>query len=297
MVGDRGVLESEQELVTAAKNTTLPDVYAYLDHRRFLSDWFAAKKLANPRFSHRMFARLAGQRSPSLLHHVIRGERNLTPTTTRAFARAMKLGPAQTRFFGHLVDFDQAPDREARNAVWEKLASTRRFREAHRVEGAGFAYLSCWYYPAIRELAQRPDFDADPDWVAATLRPRITRSEARRAIEALKTLGLLVERQGDVVQAEASVVTPHEVAGLAVHNYHHEMLARATEAITAFDPEERHLGGLTLAVPDELVPQLKEEVQGFLERLLHLCDAAEAPSDRVYQVNVQLFPLSDQRES
>lgn len=243
-----------------------------------------------------MFARLAGQRSPSLLHHVMRGERNLTPATTEAFARAMKLSVAERRFFGYLVQLDQAPTREARNTVWEQIAATRRFREARRVEGAGFEYLSCWYYPAIRELAHRPDFVADPAWIAATLSPRITRPQARRALEALQTLGMLVPTDGTLRPADASVVTPHEVAGLAVHNYHHEMLARAGEAIGAFDPDERHLGGLTLAVPEELVPRLKEEVQGFLERLLNLCDAGEEPPDRVYQVNVQLFPLSNHRE-
>ncbi|MEM6928850.1 MAG: TIGR02147 family protein [Myxococcota bacterium] len=284
-------------MASSSSNDPLPDIYTYLDFRSFLQDWFDAKKRQNPRFSHRMFARLAGQRSPSLLHHVIRGERNLTALTTQAFAQAMKLGVAQARFFGHLVKLGQASTDEARNAAWEQIAATRRFREARQVEGAGFEYLSCWYYPAIRELAHRADFVPDPDWIAARLRPAISRTQATRALAALETMRLLVPDGDTLRPADASVVTPHEVAGLAVHNYHHEMLERAREAIAAFDPDERHLGGLTLAVPQPLVPRLKEEVQSFLERLLNLCDDASEPSDRVYQVNVQLFPLSESRES
>ena len=38
---------------------SLPDLYAYLDYRKYLEDWFDARKAANPRFSHRMFARRA----------------------------------------------------------------------------------------------------------------------------------------------------------------------------------------------------------------------------------------------
>ena len=48
-----------------------PSPYDYLDYRAFLGAWFEHKKQANPRFSHRMFARMAGQKSPSLLHHVL----------------------------------------------------------------------------------------------------------------------------------------------------------------------------------------------------------------------------------
>ena len=55
-----------------------PSVFASLDHRQYLADWFAWKKEANPRFSHRAFARMAGQKSPSLALSVIAGRRNLT---------------------------------------------------------------------------------------------------------------------------------------------------------------------------------------------------------------------------
>ena len=272
-------------------------MYDHLDFRVFLAEWFAAKKAANPRFSHRVFARLAGQKSPSLLHHVLEGRRNLTPATTDAFAQAMRLGPAEAAFFALLVALGQAETHAERNDAWERISATRRFRQARRIEGAGFEYLSSWYYPAIRELAHRPDFRDDPDWIADTLRPRITPARARRALEILFGLGLLVrDTEGAVRPADASVVTPHEVEGLAVHNYHHGMLERAREAIEAFPPAERHLGGVTVAVPASLVPRLKQEIASFQERLLHLCDTAAEPKDRVVQLNLQLFPLSATRE-
>lgn len=278
-----------------------PVVYDYLDFRAYLAAWFSAKKAANPRFSHRMFARRAGQKSPSLLHHVIEGKRNLTPATVESFVQALRIGAAEGSFFGLLVDLGQAETDSERNRAWERIAATRRFREARKIEGAGFEYLSSWFYPAIRELAHRPDFRDDPEWIARTLRPKITAAKARKALDALLGVGMLVRVDGAIRPAEASVVTPHEVAGLAVHNYHHGMLDRAKEAIGAFEPDQRHFGGLTVAVPPSLVPRLKLEVAAFLERVLDLCDAPPADrddaapeaKDRVYQLNVQLFPLSD----
>lgn len=278
--------------------TPPPTVYDHLDFRVFLAAWFAAKKATNPRFSHRVFARQAGQKSPSLLHHVIEGKRNLTPATTESFATAMRLSTPDAAFFGLLVELGQAETDSDRNEAWERIAATRRFREARKIEGDGFEYLSRWYYPAIRELAHRPDFRDDPEWIARTLKPEISPARARRAVDALLGMGLLVRApDGRLHPSEASVVTPHEVAGLAVHNYHHGMLERAREAIDGFSPEERHLGGVTVAVPASLVPRLKQEVAAFQERILHLCDTAPELRDRVYQLNLQLFPLSEPRES
>lgn len=276
---------------------SIPSIYDYLDHRRFLAEWFRAKKKENPRYSYRLFARRADQRSPSLLHHIIEGKRNLTAATTESFITAVGLQASEARFFRLLVELDQAKTSDERNEVWDRIASTRRFREARRIEGASFDYLSIWYVPAIRELAQRPDFVADADWIANTLRPRIKVKEARDALDRLTTLGMLVEDDdGLLVPAEASIVTPPEVTHLAVNNYHRGMLARAADAIDGFEPDERHLIAITVAAPEALVPRMKDEANAFLERMMSLCDDASADVDRVYQLNLQLFPLSSRRE-
>lgn len=270
-----------------------PDLFQYLDYRRFLADWFAARKAANPRFSHRAFARKAGQGSPSLLLHVIEGKRNLTPATAESFTRAMALRPDETEFFHALVHLAQAEAVDDRNRAWERVRATRRFREARRLEGDGFEYLSAWYYPAIRELALCDGFRPDPDWIAATLRPRITVSQARKGLDLLLSLGLLRrEEDGRVVPAEASVATPHEVGGLAALNYHRGMSERAREAIAEVPRDERHYCAVTVSIPLDLVPRLKRELDALQERLLDLCDSHEGPRDHVYQVNLQLFPLS-----
>lgn len=271
-----------------------PDIFGYLDYRAFLADWFTWRKAENPRFSHRLFARLSGQRSPSLLLSVIDRQRNLTPATVEAFGQAMKLNEEQQAFFEALVELDQGATDELRNAAWARVAATRRFREARKIEGEAFRCLSFWYYAAIQELAKAPDFEADPAWIARALRPRVKVSEARQALEELQSLGLLrVDPDtGRLRQAEASLVTAHEVAGLAVHNYHRGMIGLGADAIEAFPAAQRHLLGVTVAIPERMIPVLKAELNAIQARLLHLCDSAEGPAERVVQLNLGLFPLS-----
>lgn len=269
----------------------LPTPYDFLDHRAFLKAWVEAKKAASPRFSFRAFAKRSGT-SVSLLHHVIEGKRNLTAATTEAFAKGMSLRAGESRFFGLLVALDAASTADERNAVWQRISTTRRFRDARDVERMAFDYLSSWAYPAIRELASVRGFRADPAWIAERLVPAITEAEAARALGVLTELGLLVEREGALVPADASVATPAEVTGLAVRNYHHGMIGKAQESIERFAGSERHLLAVTVGVPVSLVPRLKEEATAMMQRLMDLCDAEPAPNEQVMQITLQVFPLS-----
>jgi uncharacterized protein (TIGR02147 family) len=279
-----------------------PDLYTYLSYRAYLGDWYAARKEADARFSHRLFARRAGVSSPSLLNEVIGGRRNLTPRTAEGFVLALGLDDDGAAFFSALVQLEQAETDEERNEAWERVASSRRFRTARPIEGATVRYLSNWYYPAIRELAFCAGFVEDPEWIRRQLNPPITASQAREALDALFDLGLLVRDGSTVRPADVSLVTPHEVAGLAVHNYHQQMLQRARDCIESAPPAERHLLGLTVAIPHALVGQLKRELDAFQERVLHLCDQALSesggspvagpPADRVVQIHLCLVPLT-----
>ncbi len=270
------------------------DIYGYLDFRRYLDDWFRAKKAGNARFSHRMFARMAQIKSPSLLLQVIRGERNLTAQTTEGFIRAMRLTADEASFFADLVALGQAKTGDEQNRAWARISASRRFREARKLEGQGVELLSKWYHSAVRELAQRHDFDRDPAWIAKTLRPRITVPQAKAATSLLLDLGLLVEDgEGRLRPEDASVVTPHEVAGLAARNYHRGMLELAIGSIESATRDERHLGAMTVCIPQALVPRLKREIGAFQERLLDLCDSAGEDAEQVYHLQVALFPMSE----
>ena len=274
-----------------------PDIYGFLDYRAFLSAWFQWKKAQSPRFSHRGFVRRVGHKSPSLVVDLIAGRRGLTVSMLGPFSKAMGLRAEERRYLGLLVDLDRATEPDKRNSIWEKISARRRFVEAHAIEGDSFRYLSDWTFPAIRELAQRPDFRADAAWVAATLRPMISRAHAQRALDALFELGMLVQAEdGTVSQADGSVVTPHEVLGLAVHNYHQGMIDRARAGIVDFKAAERHYTGVTVCIPESLMPTIKEEINAFAERLLNLCDGASEPAERVYQFHLMAFPLSGRPE-
>lgn len=267
-------------------------VYAYLDYRAFLRDHYAAKKEASRAFSYRAFSKRAGVASPNYLKLVIDGQRSLSPKMAERFAHACGLDADASRYFVHLVTFNQAKTSTERAEAYDKLTGFQRYRQAHKLELAHAAYYSDWYMPAIRELAASTQFREEPEWIADQLVPKITPLQAQRALETLVELGLLVRGpKGRLEQADALVSTGPETRGLHIVAFHRAMTQRAIESIDLVPAAERDISSLTLCLGRGGLATLKTRLQRLRRELLEL-SALETDPEQVVQVNFQLFPLS-----
>lgn len=278
-----------------ARRAGAVDVFAYVDFRAWLRDVYQLKKGEGRGFSYRGFSRRAGLRSPNHLKRVIDGERNLTADMAVRYAEALGLTGESAAYFSDLVAFNQAKSAAQRDAAYQRLTSSRGYRKAHKLDVAKAAYHDTWYLPAIRELAARPDFVAEPSWVAQRLRPPIAPAEAARALDTLFALGLLVrDEAGGVSQGEILVTTGPETRGLHIRAYHRVMLQRAAEALDEVVAAERDISSLTFCVGEDGLKRLKERLQRFRQEIIAMA-RQEPAADQVVQLNLQLFPLTTSR--
>lgn len=269
-----------------------PNIFEFLDYRAYLRAYYEAGKEHTTAFSYRYFAKQAGYSSPSFLRHVMRGERNLSSDSIVRFAKALDLDAEEKRFFNALVEYDQAENSLERRRAFELITASRRWKLAKRLDEGFFRYLSCWYYPVIREMTARDDFVEDVHWIASQLFPPVSPSEAKDALDVLLELGLIErDEEGRLHRGEPSLSTGHEVRSMGAGNYHRQMLERAAESIDSVDRDMRDLGAMTVCISPETVPELKKRIHEFREKLLDVCDRDPEPSV-VYQFNTQLFPLS-----
>lgn len=270
-----------------------PDVFDYLDYRAFLRDTYVFKKARGRGFSFRAFSRRAGLKAPNHLKRVMDGDRNLSSASARKYADALGLQDDAGRYFCDLVAFGQAKTTAARSAAYERLTGFRGYREAQRLDMAHAAYHSNWYLPAIREMALRVDFVDDPGWIATHLRPTIPPVDAKDGVEVLLELGLLERVDGTLRQPQGTVTTGAEPHGIHIANFHREMMARAEASIDLFEPNERDISSLTLALGPDGLRRLKERLRRFRRELLALSEQEEDEASMVIQLNLQLFPLTD----
>lgn len=274
--------------------STPPDIFTYSDYRAFLADWFTAQ---DGRPSQRGFARRA-RCSPSLITGILKGRNNLDAERAERFAAVMKLAPDEAAYFLAMVRFAHAFSREERQAAWDSLVAAGRFHGARSAGLETFEVFSRWHYAAIAELASCEGFQADPAWIAATLRPNITEAEAAEALELLLRKGLLQRDAGGGLRvAEEAWRSAHEVfsheISLAITALHEGMLERAAEALVREHWRDRHFSSTTIAIPSGRMEELKELTRRYEEQVMHLCMGFEEPPDRVVNLALQLFPLSE----
>jgi len=273
------------------------DVFRYRDYRAFLREYYERNKQRKNGYSLRAFSRGTGLRSPNYLKLVMDGDRNLTPRMALKFAEGCGLTGEAVEYFCELVAFNQARLARERELHYERLKRFSRFRKVHKLDAAQSAYHSEWHIPAVRELVTRPDFQEDPAWIAKTLLPPISPVAAKRALSVLLELGLLVRGDsGRLRQPEELVETPEGPLGHHVVEFHRAMMRHAADALDRVARDEREIASLTLCLSTAQFERLKTEISAFRSSLLQRYQASP-DAERVVQLNFQLFPLSQKRET
>lgn len=273
----------------------IPSVFQYKNYRKFLADWLAFKKKVQPSYSGAVFARKAGLASHTLLGMVIRGERNLTHKTVRAFARALELTGQQVHFFEALVHFNQA-DNPADQAYYlaqlTQSAPAGEGRETLRRLAEYSEYLSHWCHHVIREMVTLPGFRPDPVWISKRLQRRITPQEAEQAWKRLLSLGFVAERDGRWVMTDSKLITEPQSPNLLVQEFHQTYLQHAAASVRRQPMQEREFGWVTFALPAAEIDVIKERVRAFWKDLLEKFPASNAQRDHVVVVSVQALQMT-----
>jgi len=271
-------------------------IYDYNDYRAYLKDLYLDAKSKGRKYSFGYFSKLLGFSSKSFFKHVIDGHRNLSEESIERFCKALKLNRDESSYFKNLVLFNQATTSEEKMAFSREIFRSRAFRKIHPLKISQFQYLTHWYFVAIRELVNLPHFKEDPEWISQNTLPKITPAQAKQAIEELQKLGLLTRNEnGKLVQANAIVATSDEVTSASVAQYHRELMKKASESIDSVPREKRDISGVTFRISGQTAKKIKEMIQTFRKELAEEASHDTSP-DAVYQLNLQLFPLSQIQE-
>ena len=253
----------------------------------------AYHKKTNRAFSHRMFSRLAGLKSSNFLKLVMDGKRNLSRNTVFKFAKALKLTRSETHFFEPLVFFGQARNVEEKNRYFERLTQFRSLCEIKTIEASQYDYFSNWYFVALRELVDHPDFSENPETINRKLGLKLKTHEVEQAIKTLLDLKV-IERgaNGRLKTADERLATSPDIADLAVINFQKEMIKKAEEALEQTPVAQRDISSLTVNLTREQFDHIRERL-GQVRREIHAAVTASPQSKAVYQINFQMFNLTE----
>lgn len=269
-------------------------IYQYVDYRKYLRDVIAAKRRAMSSFSSEVLCRRAGGLKKSHFSLILAGKRNLSEEKAENLCRALNLSESESRYYYHLVRFNQARNSVERDFHLNAMLVESKRSRTESLPLDCYSILNSWHCMAILELARFPDFDATPKAIITRFRGLLSLAEAKQAIDILRETELLIEGpEGRLVPSGEVLRTTDEVTSLAIRKYHLSCLHLGRQVLDLDPVDKREFGSVNLLLNEEDRPRLKELIRAFREQVLALEAKNISPNTQVTQVNIQMFHISN----
>lgn len=266
-------------------------MFSYTDYRKLVLDYFQARKAMPAGFSWREFAKECGYASPVYLKLVTEEKSNLSEVGVERVAAAIGLTGRELQYFRILVRFNQASASRDKKQAFAELRDLAAKAEVTTLQADQYDYYQSWYNAAIRELAPSM-LGATPEQLGEALFPKVSAAKVRKSLELLERIGLLVKSESVYVQTSQSISTGSEVTSLSVRDMHRQMAELAMDSLDSVAREQRDISGLTLGLSAEAFERVVREMAEFRRRLVAIA-TEDTRTDRVYRVNLQVFPVSE----
>ncbi len=269
----------------------MKDIVEYTDYRKYIQDYYDERKRSSA-FSWQEFARKAGFSSAVFLKYVCEGKKNLSVGSAGSVANAMGLAGFEQTYFVLMVSYAHAKGDAAKRAAFEERCA---LAQAHKVRVLGndeFDYYKSWKNSVIRELAPHMP-GAKPLEMARACKQKISAAEVSDTLDFLVKAKLLKkDKSGNYVQTDKAIMMGNvDAVPVAARDLQRQMGEFAIQSLD-LPLSERMMSGLTLGLTERAYERIRKELEDCSRRVIAIA-TEEDETDRVYRLNLQLFPMSE----
>ncbi len=280
-----------------------PQVGNYLDFRKFLADYYLyrreiSKKDLRP-YNYAVFSAAANIKSPNYLKLIIEGRRNLSEDMIGKFAKAMGLSKEAGDEFKILVLFGQATDPAERNMYLKALNEKRvdSKLKSGEIDQKTWEKIPSWISWILYSLLDQKDVKFDPENLRKTLREKASVDEIKHSLDTLIKSGEIVfdETAGEYKKARSLMESAEEVPVALVRKLQAELMYLGLESLFRDSATDREFGSATMAMTQQEFEELRFQLRKLRKEAQKNIGVKRLSSkgDRVYQLNLQLFPVSE----
>lgn len=276
-----------------------PVIFDYMEYREFLRGMLAWLKEENPAFSMRAMAGKI-QCNPGFFNRILKGERNIMPAHIIELSKILKLNKKELRYFELLVAYNHAKRQSERDHNFEQLLQLKK-TQVKQISADQYKLYSHWYYLVVREmLATIPRFPSLEKYarhIAKALEPQVSYGEIRDALDHLLRMGVISrDSDGTLTAADTFTASGSQVPQVIINRFLLEFADLARRAVDGIPKQERRLSTLTFSVSAKGFKNINERIDEFRQELLSMVAHDPEPLERVYHLNLQLFPVTGTRE-
>ncbi len=280
-----------------------PTLGEYTDFRLYLKDVYEFRRRTESTgmraYSYSTFSAAADIRSPNYLKLIIEGRRNISDDMITKFARALRLNRLDTEEFRALVRYGQANEPMDRNQFLKELSDLRSKRAfaAGEINQQNWDKVPDWIGWVLFAMSEQSRVDFDPASLQKLFRAKASTEDIKASLQKLLDSGDLArsEATGDVYKARDLVESPQDLPVALIRKLQAELIYLGIESLFRDSPKEREFGAMTVALTEEEFNQVRFELRQLRKRLQRDASVKRktTKADRVYQMNIQLFPLTD----
>jgi uncharacterized protein (TIGR02147 family) len=219
------------------------------------------------------------------------GKRNITKETATKLIVGLGLQGRRAEYFENLIFFNQAKNDREKQLFYDKLLHISPHSKLRKLDESQFRIFREWYHSVIREMVVLKEFNPAPEWIGRHLVDKISANRIADSLKLLQELGLISRTANGFKQVDALLTTDDEVSDLLVKQYHQQMIMHAQTALLSQAPEQRDISALTIPIKKKDFSALKKHLQLMRKELLNF-SAGNGEGDMIVQVNIQLFPLT-----
>lgn len=274
----------------------MESIYNYLDYKKYLRDFFDYQRSNETFFSFRYVERRVKIDASNIVK-IINGKRELSKVGIANFIKYLKLDKNESEYFKNLVFFSKAKKDEECKKYFKKLLTIKDM-DITQVRSDRYEFYLKWYYTAVASTLYYFNFyGEDYKELGEQVKPVITEDEARESIELLVRLNFIKkDKDGKFIHTDTTLSTGDKWHSYAIHAFQHETLNLAKKSLEEDSKKVRDFSTVTLTLSEDEFEQIKEITSEYRKAVLKTLDDCKDP-DRVYQLNIQFFPLTPPRKS
>jgi len=280
-----------------------PELSRYSDYRLYLKDFYKVKQWETRShlrpYTYSDFSAAADIRSPNYLKLIMEGKRNLSSEMAKKFARALKLQRRQVKEFELLVEYNQEKDTLLRNRHLKNLSELRAKDavKSGQISSKAYNQVSSWLMWVLYAMVDQQGVRFKPSSLREALGGLVNEAQINDALKKLVDSGKIEvdELSGFAMKKTSSPKDEEKIPAELVRKIQSELIYLGLEALHRYGPTEREVSGVTLAMTQKEyewvrfeLRKLRKQVQTEIQT-----NRSEELGERVYQFNVQLFPITE----
>ncbi len=279
-----------------------PVLSQFLDFRKYLQSYYEYRRLQTSKslrpFSYATFSAAAGIKSPNYLKMIIDGDRNLSMDTVDKFAKALHLTKDQTEEFRWMVLFLQSDEPAQRNLYLKELMSHRVKAKikSGEIKGDVWERIPSWVSWILYTLTDQENVSFDMDTLRDIFRNQVSQDDIKLALNKLLERGDLVkdESTGAIKKTGSMMSQAEDIPVELVRKLQAELMTLGLESLYRDSATEREFGTATLCLTREEFEEVRFQLRKLRKDVQKniAVNRASKPGERVYQLNLQLFPVT-----